>query len=112
VPHDFVFWLNYLPKTDQLMKCIVNAINTHEEFGYGNVDTIFDEWNYTAGGWKYESREGTQTSFLKTKGLPGAAFTPSMLASILDSELDAACYMGNLKWRYSQTDFYIRNEIV
>ncbi len=109
VPLDFVSWHGYADHPDKLMKKIESGIITLKEYGFQNIETVFDEWNYNANGnWNSELREKNREAFLKTTGAPGAAFTASMLAYFLDSELDIACYYaayGSI-FRFGLFDIY------
>jgi xylan 1,4-beta-xylosidase len=94
VPLDFVSWHGYADHPDKLMRNVEESLAMLGENGFKNVETIFGEWNYLPVPWEVSrtERELTRDRFTWTWGAPGAAFTASMLAYLLPSELDIACY--------------------
>jgi hypothetical protein len=93
VPLDFVSWHGYEDHPDKLMSKIEGGLSTLKEYGFGNVETQYNEWNYRPIRPRdFNPRENAQIAFLKTTGAQGAAFTSAVLAYLQDSKLDIACY--------------------
>lgn len=109
LPLDFVSWHGYASHPYRLLENIKKGIAAVDEYGFSEAETIFDEWNYIAGGFHgYASREDARASFLKTKSASGAAFTASMLIYLQNSELDIACYYAAFggAFRFGLFDIY------
>ena len=110
VPLDFVSWHGYADHPDKLMQNVEGSLAILAAGGYESVETIFGEWNYLPLPWEASrtERELTRDRFAWTGGAPGAAFTASMLAYLLQSELDIACYYSayGSVFRFSLFDIF------
>jgi xylan 1,4-beta-xylosidase len=110
IPLDFVSWHGYADHPDKLMDNIEGSMATIKEYGFEDVETIFGEWNYLPIPWgeAKTNREITRDRFFESWGATGAAFTTSMFAYLLNSELDIACYysaFGSV-FRFSLFDIF------
>jgi hypothetical protein len=86
LPVDFISWHGYVDHPRKHIRRINASIDLLKKYGFDDVETLYDEWNYRAPG-----RTPTE-SFSKVNGPEGCAFIVSTLSMMLDTELDYACY--------------------
>lgn len=62
------------------------------EYGFGDVETQFTEWNYSVPGMGSRNRRTRRAAYERSDEGPGAAFAASTLAYMQQTGLDLACY--------------------
>ena len=86
-PLDFFSWHLYTADPEEIIRHADYADSVLKKYGFGEVENIFDEWNYT---------NRTKTMFDDMKEMPGAAFVASAFCLMQNSPIDMALYYDAL----------------
>lgn len=85
---DFISYHRYGKTPEDFVEYVRRANAIFEKYGYGDVETHINEWNYVRG-WRDEAFAHSVESI---KGLKGAAFAASVLCSLHPEKLDMMMY--------------------
>lgn len=98
-PLDFFSWHTYAPTPEDVAACECKARAYLEEYGFGSVETICDEWNYMHANLWLPLREntpvGVETRHLiydRQRSMFGAAFDAAVLIALQHTTLGIATY--------------------
>ncbi len=78
VPMDFYSWHRYTPNPDSFVERANAARDLLIRYGYGDIPSVLDEWNYSSGG----NRQNRAESYRIMKDERGAAFYAAALAAL------------------------------
>ncbi len=87
VPIDFFSWHIYCVKPEEIVRRSEKVHSLMEKHGYGNAESILNEWNYIRG-WTDEYVYSIET----IGGMKGAAFVMSCIAEAQRSTIDMLMY--------------------
>ncbi len=76
VPLDFYSWHRYFDDIGRLMRSVSEASALMEKYGYGDAESVLDEWNYM------ESWDDQAESYRKMKNHVGAAHAGAVLCAL------------------------------
>ena len=94
VPLDFVSWHIYTSDPHQVAIKARNVHNLMVKYGFGNAESILDEWNYGPTDWSvlYKDAAATRAYFDATQNAYGAAFDVIVMNDLQDAPVDIATY--------------------
>ena len=87
VPLDFVSWHQYVKDPAQTAKAAKFIRAKMDEYGFGALESVYDEWNYVMG-WGPELEKSIE--FHHTVG--EAAFMGAVMSTAQENGVDIACY--------------------
>lgn len=85
-PMDFYSWHGYVDTIEKAVERANNAQKVMDMYGYGDAESIFDEWNYVKSwhdmGYNYDIIQNQK----------GAAFDAALMAALQNTTCDICCY--------------------
>ena len=85
-PMDFYSWHGYLDTVEEGINRARNAYKVLKKYGYENVESIYDEWNYV------KSWQNIVQSFEVSHSEKGAAFNAALMAAMQNEFCDIMAY--------------------
>ena len=102
VPMDFFSWHVYGSVPEKIMEKAQMVKDLLDRYGYGNCESILNEWNYVKG-W----REEFLYSIMTIHGMKGAAFTLACICASQNSPIDMLMYYDTRPSAFNGVfDFY------
>ncbi|NLE13588.1 MAG: hypothetical protein GX628_07940 [Clostridiales bacterium] len=85
-PLDFFSWHGYVSGIGQAVSLITGARELMKEYGFGDKESIYDEWNYV------KSWQDCDESFKIIRSIKGAAFNAAMLTVMQQYPVDICTF--------------------
>ena len=107
VPIDFFSWHMYERTPEHLMNHSLKVRELLDKYGYGNAESIFNEWNYVRG-WKDEFVYSLES----IHGAKGAAFMMSVISESQRHPIDMLMYYDTRPSAFNGAfDFYTQRPL-